>query len=243
MSEVQLVDAHCHVHEYDEEEIRSFGNIRIAGVAMDLESSGVTLELAKKFGNIDPFVGLHPWNLHKNVDKLEQIKTLAVTSGVAGLGEVGVDVRFAKASFKEQLNIFKEICGLAVEHGLPLNVHALGGWDDVLNICVRLGVKSLLLHWYTGPVGLLKVIRDAGYFISINPAIVIQQKQMQILREADINVILTESDGPYSYRGLNLSPRSLPNLVQLISEVKNLTLEETSRIIYDNYLRFLQASR
>ncbi len=243
MSEVVLVDAHCHVHEYSDEEIKSFGNIRIAGVAMDYESSGATLELAKRFRNIDPFVGLHPWNLHKNLDELENIKRLAVSCGASGLGEVGVDLRFARAPFKEQLKVFSEICELAVENGLPLNVHALGGWDSVVKTCIKLGVKSLLLHWYTGPLELLKEIRDASYFISINPAVTIQQKHMHILREADMDIILTESDGPYNYRGVELTPKSLPGLLNTIASVKRLTVAEASRLIYENYLRFLGASR
>ncbi|GBC70697.1 putative metal-dependent hydrolase YcfH [Candidatus Calditenuaceae archaeon HR02] len=243
MSGVILVDAHCHVHEYGDDEIKSFGNIRIAGVAMDLESSGATLDLAKRFRNIDPFVGLHPWNLHKNLDELEKIKRLAVSGGVSGLGEVGVDLRFARTPFKEQLKVFTEICELASENGLPLNVHALGGWDSVVKTCIKLGVKSLLLHWYTGPLELLKEIRDASYFISINPAVTIQQKHMQILREADMDIILTESDGPYVYRGLELTPRSLPGLLNTIAHVKGLTVAEAASQIYENYLRFLGASR
>ncbi|MEM0482668.1 MAG: TatD family hydrolase [Nitrososphaerota archaeon] len=242
MSEIILVDAHCHVHEYNADEIKSFSNIRIAGVAMDLESSGATLELARKFRNIDPFVGIHPWNLHKNLGQLENIKRLAVSGEVAGIGEVGVDSRFAKAPFKEQLKVFNEICKLAAERGLPLNVHALGGWDSVVKTCLRFGVKSLLLHWYTGPIGLLKEIKDAGYFISINPAVMIQQKHMQILREADMDIILTESDGPYKYRGIELNPRSLPGLLNTIASVKRLSVEEVSGLIYENYLRFLRSS-
>jgi TatD DNase family protein len=243
MSETVLVDAHCHVHEYSDEEIKSFGKIRIAGVAMDLESSGATLELAKRFRNIDPFVGLHPWNLHKNFDELENIKRLAVSGGASGLGEVGVDLRFAKASFKEQLKVFTEICELAAENGLPLNVHALGGWDSVVKTCIKLGVKSLLLHWYTGPPELLKEIKDASYFISINPAVTIQPRHMQILREADMDIILTESDGPYNYRGIELTPKSLPGLINTIASVKGLTVAEVSSQIYENYLRFLGASK
>lgn len=239
MSELTLIDAHCHINEYSEDEIRSFGNIRITGVSMDLESSKINLELAKKFENIDPFVGLHPWNLHKNFDEIDEISKLIISGGVAGIGEVGVDARFAKAPMKEQLRIFSEMCGLAVEYKLPLNVHALGGWAEVVKTGVRLGVESLLLHWYTGPIELLKEIREAGYFISINPAIAIQQRHMQILRDADIDIILTESDGPYTYRGLNLSPKSLPSLLQTIAEVKGLKVQEAADIIRENYLRFL----
>ncbi|MEM2197764.1 MAG: TatD family hydrolase [Nitrososphaerota archaeon] len=243
MSEVVLVDAHCHVSEYSVEEIRSFGNIRIAGVAMDLESSKATLELSRQSKNIDPFIGLHPWNLHKKNGELKGIKELAVHGGVAGLGEVGVDLRYARAPLKEQLKIFNELCELATERGYPLNVHALGAWEDVVKSCIRVGVKSLLLHWYTGPIELLKDIKDANYFISINPSVIIQQKHMKILQEADMDIILTESDGPYSYRGLNLSPKSLGNLLKTIASVKKLSVEEASEIVYANYLRFLRAPR
>jgi len=239
MASAPLVDAHCHVHGYSMDEIRGFRNIRIAGVAMDLESSSSTLELARKVNNIDAFVGIHPWNLDKDSCVLDEVKKLAISGAAVGLGEVGVDGRFARAPFKEQLKIFTDICHFAVDRSLPLNVHALGGWSEVVKTSIRIGVKSLLLHWYTGPIELLNEIKNAGYYISINPAVIIQERHMNVLKEADIDIILTESDGPYSYRGLSLSPRSLPKLLRLIADVKGLSLEEAATIIYGNYLRFI----
>lgn len=241
MSELLLIDAHCHLHEYGPDEIKGFRNVRIAAVAMDFESSEKTLELAKQFENVDPFIGLHPWNLNSGLAKLDEIKKLVAQRRPVGLGEVGVDVRFARAPLREQLQVFEEICRLAVEYNLPLNVHALGSWDAVVKTGKRLDVRSVLFHWYTGPVELLKEIRDAGYFISINPAVRIQPRHMQVLKSADLEIILTESDGPYSYRGLSLSPKNLPSLIQLIAESKSLSVEEAASTVYDNYLRFLGA--
>ncbi|MEM0444771.1 MAG: TatD family hydrolase [Nitrososphaerota archaeon] len=241
MSDITLIDAHCHIAEYEPEEIKSFGKIRIAGVAMDFESSEKTLILADKFKNIDPFVGVHPWNLRQGPVRLKEIRELIADRHPVGLGEVGVDVRFARAPLKEQLEIFEEMCRVAVEFNLPLNVHALGGWDSVIKTSKRLGVRAVLFHWYTGPVELLREIKDSDYFISINPAVRIQPRHMQVLRSADSEILLTESDGPYNYRGLSLSPRNLPSLIEVIAESKNLRPEEVVRIVYENYLRFLGA--
>ncbi len=237
---MMIVDSHCHVHEYDEKEIQEFRGIRIVGVSLDIESSVKTLELAKKFDNIDPFAGFHPWYLHKTINRFEELRELIMSGSFAGIGEVGVDARFARSPIKEQMRVFTQICQLSVEVNLPLNVHALGEWGNVISICNRLGVRSMLLHWYTGPVELLRVIEDSGYFISINPTVVIQQRQMRILDKASPEILLTESDGPYRYRELSLSPSEIHGLIKTIAKVKGVDEEYMVTQIYKNYLRFLR---
>jgi TatD DNase family protein len=236
---LMLIDSHCHIHEYEDNEIRGFKDIKIVGVSLDIESSQRTLELSRKFDNIDPFLGFHPWHLHKSLNRFEEFRALAESRQFMGLGEVGVDARFARSSLKEQLRIFDEVCKLAAELDLPLNVHALGEWRNIIRICNRAGVRSLLLHWYTGPIELLGEIESSGYFVSINPTVVIHEKQIKVLDKASPEIILTESDGPYRYRELNLSPASLEGVIGVISKVKGIEVEEVKRLIYRNYTRFI----
>jgi len=57
-----------------------------------------------------------------------------------------------------------------------LNIHAAGTWKEVLEYLIKYDINRALIHWYTGPIDLVKEIERLGYYISINPALKVGQK-------------------------------------------------------------------
>lgn len=236
-----LIDSHCHIYGYSEDEVKKFKEILIVGVAEDLESSIKNIEISKRFQNITPFVGVHPWNVRDlGEHELEKIIDIINTGDVRGLGEVGLDKRYGSRFFEKQLELFELFCQLAVEKHMPMNIHALDCWEECLRIALEYSVKNVLFHWYNGPPQLLSEIKSNGYFISINPSIKIQPKHRKILEFAELDIILTESDGPYIYRGMNLNPLMVKDLVEEIADVKNVDQEDVEKIVEKNFSRFLR---
>ena len=234
-----LVDAHCHAHAFSDAELREFSEIRIIAVSEDLESGRRTIGLSKRFNNIIPFVGIHPWNLESISEKeLEEVLEILRLSGAMGIGEVGVDGRI-KRSIRRQVEVFKLFCEISAELDLPMNVHALDAWDQVFEIMLKMDVRRALFHWYTGPIKLLRDIGEAGYYISINPAVRVQPKHRRVLENAELDMIMTESDGPYNYRGLRLKPTMISDLIEFISNVKGVDRTSIEKIIERNFERFL----
>jgi len=234
-----LVDAHCHAHAFSDAELREFSEIRIIAVSEDLESSRRTIDLSKRFNNIIPFIGIHPWDLESISEKeLEEVLKILRLSGAMGIGEVGVDGRI-KRSIQRQVEVFKLFCEISVELDLPMNIHALDAWDQVFEIMLKMDVRRALFHWYTGPIKLLRDIGEAGYYISINPAVRIQPKHRKVLENAELDMIITESDGPYNYRGLRLKPTMISDLMEFISNVKGVDKASSERIIERNFERLL----
>jgi len=234
-----LVDAHCHAHAFSDAELREFSEIRIIAVSEDLESSRRTIGLSKRFNNIIPFVGIHPWSLESISEKeLEEVLKILRLSGAMGIGEVGVDGRI-KRSIRRQVEVFKLFCEISAELDLPMNIHALDAWDQVFEIMLKMDVRRALFHWYTGPIKLLRDIGEAGYYISINPAVRIQPKHRRVLENAELDMIITESDGPYNYRGLRLKPTMISDLMEFISNVKGVDRISLEKIIERNFERLL----
>lgn len=234
-----LVDAHCHAHAFSDAELREFSEIRIIAVSEDLESGRRTIGLSKRFNNIIPFVGIHPWNLKSISEKeLEEVLEILRLSGAMGIGEVGVDGRI-KRSIRRQVEVFKLFCEISAELDLPMNVHALDAWDQVFEIMLKMDVRRALFHWYTGPIKLLRDIGEAGYYISINPAVRVQPKHRKVLENAELDMIITESDGPYNYRGLRLKPTMISDLMEFISNVKGIDKASLEKIIERNFERLL----
>jgi len=234
-----LVDAHCHAHAFSDMELKEFSKIKIIAVSEDIESSRKTIDLSKRFDNIIPFIGIHPWNLESmSARELKGVLRSLKLGEAMGIGEVGVDGRIKK-SVQKQIEVFKLFCEVSAELGLPMNIHALNAWDKVFEIMLKMDVRRALFHWYTGPIKLLKDIGEAGYYISINPAVKIQPKHRRILESAELDMIITESDGPYNYRGLRLKPTMISDLMEFISSIKDVDRISLEKIIERNFERLL----
>ena len=236
-----LIDAHSHAYDLPRRELEKYRSMRIVSVSEDLESSLKTLSIAEEFPNIIPFVGVHPWRLGEvsGSEVEEVLRLVEKREDVKGIGEVGLD-RKIEESYERQKEVFKKFCSLASEYDLPVNVHARAAWKDALEILEKLEVEKAVIHWYSGPIELLDEIAQIGYMITINPAVKIQERHRRVLEEAELNIILTESDGPYRYRGLDLKPEMIRDLIKFISEVKKVNEETLENIIASNFRRLIR---
>jgi len=237
-----FVDAHCHLYEFDNRDIEEFKNILIIAVSDDAKSSYKTIELAEEYSNIIPAIGLHPWSLKEVNPKreLKEIRELVEKYDVKVLGEIGLDKKFVPETFSIQRMVFRELLGLAREYGLRVNLHAAGAWREVFNEVLLYDLDSVVFHWYTGPLDLLDEIVAQGYYISINPAIKVQEKHRRVLEYVKLDYILTESDGPYDYRGLKLTPKIIPDLLNIISTIKRVPENDIKWKVYENFRRYLK---
>lgn len=216
-------DAHCH-YSYLK---KNYEGYVIAAVAMDYKSSIDTLSL--KSANVLVGVGIHPWKVHE--EDLNSV--LQLINKADFIGEVGLDYRYAKAGKDIQLKYFEAFA--LNSQGKLMNVHALDAWRDAFNILQRLNVKKAIFHWYTGPEDMLKDIEGAGYYITINPSVTFQKKHQNILNKAPLEIILTESDGGYEYKGKLLEPIHIPEAIDMISKIKGVDREEVLKIVERNF--------
>ncbi len=223
------LDAHVHLHE--DPSMKNEIPIIIA-VSDDLESSKKTLEIAD-----NPCVGIHPWQVEEaSEEDLKELERLLEEASC--IGEVGLDHRYVKDKEK-QLKFFEKFLTWSKEYDLPLNIHALDAWREVFELLLKYDVKRAYFHWYNGPLDLIEEIVGQGYFIGINAALRIQKKHAKVLERTPLKAILTESDGPYRYRGLNLRPKEIPWLVRKIAEVKGTSEENVVEEVYKNSVRWL----
>ncbi|BCS94323.1 TatD family hydrolase [Metallosphaera javensis (ex Sakai et al. 2022)] len=216
-----LYDAHCHCSELEKEY-----DVIVAAVSMDLNTSLKTLNMR---GRILRGVGIHPWNAGNG--ELERVKELVDRADF--VGEVGLDYRLSKASKEVQIKYFEEF----LVPDKTVNIHALDAWEDAFNLALKHGVRRAIFHWYTGPHDLLKDIEGAGYFITINPSVTFQEKHQRIVDVAPVEIILTESDGGYVYRGKLLEPTMVRDALLFISKRKGMDEEEVERVVERNFNR------
>lgn len=239
---IKFVDAHSHAYEFNSEIANYKGDILILCVSDDLNSSYSTLNLYKKCKCVIPALGVHPWSLDEvSIEEVNKVINLIEKNLdiIKIVGEVGLDKRFRPHTFNIQVKVFEKFLLIAKEYGLALNLHTVGTWEEVLKLLSKFNIENAIFHWYTGPIELIKQIESYEYFISVNAAAKIQPKHRNIIKHVNINNILTESDSPYKYRGLNLTPYSVVDAVKIIAEEKGMEMEEVKRVVFSNFLRML----
>jgi len=238
-------DMHCHLNEFSDAEVEDIFSklkeLKIVAVSEDVSSFNRTLELSERFPNVIPCAGFHPWSL-KNHDISEawELLRLAMRKGVSCIGEVGLDRKFMQVdSMQAQLKVFRAYAEAAKELSALLNIHAPDAWRDALMEAAEIGVQRAMFHWYSGPLNLVPGIVGRGYAISINVAIKIQPKLRDVARETPLGSMVFESDGPYNYHGLRLTPLMLPDLAEIVSQVKGLQVPEVLEAVARNSERLL----
>ncbi len=242
----RYIDAHSHLHEFSDADIQRILealDILVVAVSDDLESSKRTLQLAREYpGRVKPCVGLHPWSVGEVEAPLEQareIARLAEREGVDCIGEVGLDTKFVAETIEKQREVFQVFIEAARELDAFMNLHTAGTWEEVYEFVSKAGVRRANFHWYTGPHHLLEKLRASGYTISVNPAVQIQRKHQEVVKIAPLDMILVESDGPYEYRGLKLSPLMVPQVISEIARIKGVQVSEVEEAILSNAKRVL----
>ncbi|AWR99924.1 TatD family hydrolase [Metallosphaera hakonensis] len=214
-----LFDAHCHCSELG----RKY-DVFVAAVSMDLRTSLATLNME---GKMLKGVGIHPWNAGNG--ELEKVKELVERADF--IGEVGLDYRLSKASKEVQIRYFEEF----LIPDKTVNIHALDAWEEAFNLALKHGVKRAIFHWYTGPLHLLKDIEGAGYFITVNPSVTFQEKHQRVVDASPLEIILTESDGGYVYKGRILEPSMVNEVIEFLANRKGIDRKEVEKIVERNF--------
>ncbi len=229
LKRIPVVDAHVHLHE--DPNMVGEADVIVA-VSDDLESSLKTLKLGAV-----KCVGIHPWNVEKTPESdLAKLERLIEEADC--IGEVGLDNRYVRDRERGR-RFFEAFLKMSREYDLPLNLHALDAWREVFELSLKFDVNRAYFHWYNGPLNLIEEIAAQGYFIGINAAIEIQKKHVKVLEVAPLKSILTESDGPYNYRGTVLRPSRVKKLIEIISEVKGVGVDEVKETVFGNLSRWL----
>lgn len=250
---MSFVDAHIHLADSGytgkvQEVVENANQHNVSQMlsnATDYETSLATIGLTKQYpGQVLAAVGVHPFTATKTESfHLDKFATLLNDNRdwVRAIGEIGLDGKYTqdeRIRNREQ-EIFRFFLSLAEERNLPAVVHSRQAVAETLDTLTDFKALKTLFHWYDGPIENLQLFKERGYWISIGPAILYSRRISEIARAADLSIMLSETDGPVSYRGLFGDEFTQPSLVvpvvQKIAEIKGLKLELVRDQILSNF--------
>lgn len=253
-----FIDTHVHLNfpEFKTEVPAVLGRAKEAGVlkminvAVDLDSSKQSLDLARKYPEVYATVGFHP-HCANDLDIESRGKLIAMSNHekVVAVGEIGLDYYFLKRSSKyanyptrdEQLFCFEQMLDLAMETGLPAIIHSREADADMLGILKSYhGQLRAVIHCFSGNWEFAEKLLDLGFSVSYTGTITFKNIDPEIIeavRKIPLSAIMIETDcpliAPEPYRGKRNEPAYVKEVARKIAEIKGISLaeveEETSK--------------
>ena len=231
------------------QEWKNMGLEYVVSVSSKFSESLRSIELHRRFTEIIPGIGIHPWSAKNSLteDLKNKFKKIIEEVHPLVLGEIGLDHHFIKNReyYPFQDETFQFFLDLAEKNDLPLNIHPKGAEELVYDILGTYNIPNhnILIHWYTGPQSVLEKLIEREYFFSINPSILGGSKHIFVLEQVDLSCVLTESDGNVKYtindERIVGSPALVPDLIMKMCEVKKKNTSEIIDILHSNLRRYL----
>jgi len=227
-------------------------NIQSICVSEDFSSSLEALTLKEKFFKdsdlFKVFVGIHP-QFASSSPSLQLFESLfqSKLNSIAGIGEIGLDPTYANLNpentMERQKIVFEKMLCLAEANDKPVSLHSRRSIEEILEILPSYKIRNAVFHWYDGSKNNLKRINDRGYFVSFGPYLLYSNDKQTLLKEAEINLILLETDGPVKYKncfdGALTSPTLVVSIIYFASVLLRKSFDELSGILYENSTRFV----
>ena len=208
-------------------------------------------------------IGIHPGDAEKlptpesirqHIEKLEELYQ-SNTIKVVAVGECGLDYFSRNTSplspqtKQAQLTLFREHIKLAEKLNLPLIIHCRpstssglkDAWEDIFTQDLR--STSGVFHSFTGTLEDARKALDLGYYLGLTCIITYPKNDYlrQIIKEAPLEKLLTETDCPFlppqNQRGKRNEPANVLEVLRTIAEVKNLSPGKAEMVIYQNAQR------
>ncbi|MFQ5978376.1 MAG: TatD family hydrolase [Candidatus Heimdallarchaeota archaeon] len=235
-----LTDCHCHLHEkeFNNDRLKQrvglwnrIGINHIIAVSMNHTSIKQTMLIYDRSItenwpiSIYPAIGIHPWEAHKEFE-IDLLTDALNKLPCPIVGEIGLDHRFVpEKRWNKQSLVFEQMLQLAEERSAPVIVHSKDAEAQVLDLLVGYLIPKIVLHWYTGPLSLVNIAIERGYYFSITPAIEYSHVLKYLAQNAPLEQLLLESDGPVGYRlpwgRIRGTPSWIPMIARQISQLRN----------------------
>lgn len=198
--------------------------------------------LAKKFpDNLRMFAGLHPTELTDNpgeaVARVHAELTGADRRLYVGVGEIGIDLHEDAGGVERQMRAFDAQCRMALEFGLPINIHCRDGLDQTLEVLSGLPeIPAGAFHCFGGSAADVERIRRVGdFYFGINGIVTFKNSGLrETLPAIGLERIVLETDSPYlapvPFRGKLNDSSYIPLIAAQIAQTLGKSVEEVADV-------------
>jgi TatD DNase family protein len=232
-----MIDAHCHfdMAQNPEKYIEENEQKKVITIGMTNLPSHFCMgfDHVKQYKYIRLALGLHPLLAKDHTKEYEKFKQYVDMTSY--IGEVGLDFSQEGFSTKEtQIKSFEFVLDCVKEKNKILSLHSRRAEKETLQMLLDKNIKNAIFHWYSGSITTLQAIVDAGYYFSINSAMIQSDNGKKVIDKIPKELLLTETDFPYIE---NSSIKSIHNYLSELWGISELAIEQT---VKSNFKRLIE---
>ncbi|WP_338662726.1 TatD family hydrolase [Pararoseomonas sp. SCSIO 73927] len=256
-----LVDSHCHLDYFGEEEIEGIvaraveaGVGRLVTIGTKVQQAAAVKALTERFPQVWGTVGVHPLSAGEApIPTVDEIVTLADHPRIIGIGESGLDYFYDTSPHEVQRESFRRHIRACQRTGLPLAIHARDADDDIATILAEEreagGDFPALLHCFSSTRALAeRVVADGGY-VSLSGILTFPKSEELRAIVADLpeDRLLVETDSPYlapvPKRGKRNEPAWVTHTAAVLAAVRGWEVARAVEITTRNFERLFTRCR
>ena len=202
-------------------------------------------------------VGVHPHEAssYEGIDADKFICDMVSHSDeykIKAIGEIGLDYYYDHSPREIQREVFRKQLKLAYELKIPFILHERDASSDCLEILKGFKNRGELLenpgvcHCCSCSAEVASELIKMGFYIGFDGPLTFKnnKKTPRTLEICPLDRIVVETDSPYltpePNRGKTNEPCFVPFVVKKISELKNMSTEDVTRITRDNGRRLFR---
>ena len=231
-----MIDVHCHfdLAQNPERYIADNERKKVITIGMTNLPSHFKMGVAhiKRYKYIRLALGLHPLRAKEHFK--EYVKFKQYVDETSYIGEVGLDFSKEGFSTKEiQIKSFEFVLDCMKSKSKILSLHSRRAEKEVLDMLIDKGISNAIFHWYSGSVSTLHKIISAGFFLSINSAMIQSDNGKKIIAEIPKEQILTETDYPF------IEKSNISSIFQYLAQLWGDSEWKVEQIIDSNFRQIL----
>lgn len=256
-----LVDSHCHLDHWRDEEIagvvaraRANGVGALVTIGTRLAQAETVKRIASTYPEVWCTVGIHPHNADEApIPTAEELLRLADHPRVVGIGEAGLDYHYDRAPKAVATEVFRMQIRAAQRSGLALVIHARDADDDIAAILedehARGGPFRFVLHCFSSGRRLAEVGIALGGMVSFSGILTFKRSDAlrAIARDLPADRLLVETDAPYlapePFRGKRCEPAMVVHTAAMLAEVRGMTPDALAELTTANAERLFRGLR
>jgi len=207
------------------------------------------LDLSKKYKQIIPAIGIHPWFVEKISPNWQtRIETFLSENPECMVGEIGLDIYFCKETIEKQKSLFEIQLQIGQKYNRQVSIHNVRASHLLLPILKKYQDVKILLHSYSGTTETTKeFIEMSNVYFSFSGTILNSSKKLgKNIEIFPIERILLETDSPdllprtdkITNREYN-EPANLIFILEKMAEVLKIDTEILEKQLMKNSNEFL----
>ncbi|MCA1791397.1 MAG: TatD family hydrolase [Thioalkalivibrio sp.] len=256
-----LIDTHVHldVEEFAPDRDLVLGRARSADVvaqvvpAISRDHWPGLAQLTARHADLFPAYGLHPVFLETHGDAdIDALDAWLSDHPAVAVGEIGLDGFVEEiatgAAWERQWQLFTAQLDVALNHSLPVIIHARRALDHVLKALRQRPGSTGIIHSFSGSRQQADQALEQGFCLGFGgPVTYPRAKRLRgLVAVLPDEALVLETDAPdqpsVHHRGERNEPSFLPEIAACVAELRGVSVEELVRQTTANALRILPLS-